>query len=294
MGKRKVFTKTDLSVPQIEHSIDTEGGVLILPEVIPPRNTVVSFGRNSSSLRNRDFGRWYGFGIDAITYACQRQVERFIAGQDGSLSVSSVVAYCNTGLPRFLDYCILQSAALERVLTLNDLNRGLIDGFLSHIRGMGWSTAHQKNSYTHTKAVLLALGQRGIFPLVTSGDQATFPRNPFPNSNRKYKGETALSKRERQELVVALRKAIRPIWAEDTPITSELMTHALLVVALHTGRNTTPLVEMGRNCLCPHPKDDRAFLVLWKRRGYNSSKVALRANTKTERLIEAMPRDGLK
>lgn len=289
MGKRKVFTKTDISVPQVEHSIDTEGNVVILPEAIPPANTVVSFGRNSSNYRSFDFARWYGSGIDAITYSCQRQIERFLVGQEGTLSVATVVGYCTGGLTKFLDFCVLQAMALEHELTLNDLSRSLIDGYLRHLSGQNLSSNGQKNYYTQLKAVLLALGQRGIIPLVVSGDNATFPRNPFPNSNRKAKGETALSKRERQEFTAALRQAIKPIWIEDSPITSDLLAYALLVVALHTGRNTTPLLEMGRNCLRPHPKDDTVFLVLWKRRGYNSSKVAIRAESKAERVLEAMP-----
>ncbi|PYD17835.1 hypothetical protein [Pseudomonas syringae] len=83
MGKRKVFTKTDLTVPQVEHNIDPVGNVVILPDVIPPKTTVVEFARNSKGIRRFDFARWYGTGIDAITYACQRQIERFLAGQEG-------------------------------------------------------------------------------------------------------------------------------------------------------------------------------------------------------------------
>lgn len=289
MGKRKVFTKTDISVPQVEHDIDTEGNVVILPEAIPPANTVVSFGRSASGKRTFDFARWYGSGIDLITYACQRQIERFLAGQEGTLSVSTVVSYCSNGLVPFLDFCALHAMAFGRELTLNDVNRSLIDGFLGHLSGQALSTVGQKSYYSPAKAVLLALGKRGIFPLVTSGDDASFPRNPFPNSNRKVKGETALSKRERQEFAAALRQAIKPILIDDTPPTSDLLMYALMVVALHTGRNTTPLLEMDRNCLRPHPKEDCVFLVLWKRRGYNTSKVALRAESKAERVLEAMP-----
>lgn len=289
MGKRKVFTKTDLSVPQVEHNIDTAGNVVIFSEAIPPKTTVVTFERNTTTIRNFDFARWYGVGIDAITYACQRQIERFLAGQEGAPSVASVVSYCTSGIKPFLDYCVLQALAFERESTLNDLSRSLIDGYLSHLSGQGTATIAQKNYYSKTKAVLVALGQRGLFPLITSGDTATFPRNPFPNSNRKIKGETALSKRERQEFAAALRQAIKPIWIDGSLITGDLLAYALLVVALHTGRNATPLLEMGRNCLRPHPKDDTVFLVLWKRRGYNTSKVALRAETKAERVLEAMP-----
>lgn len=289
MGKRKVFTKTDLSVPQVEHSIDTAGNVVVLPEAIPPLNTAIKFVRNSTTIRSFDFARWYGAGIDAVTYACQRQIERFLAGQDRAVTVTTAAHYCTTGLRPFLDYCLLRAAAFERDLVLADVNRDLLDGYLRHLTGLGLATISQKNYYTKTKAVLIALGRRGLFPLVPSGDTATCPRNPFPNSNRKVKGETALSKRERQAFTTALHKAIRPIWSDNTLVTSNLLVSALLIVALHTGRNTTPLLEMGRDCLRPHPKDNTVFLVLWKRRGYNTSKVPLRAESDAERLLEYTP-----
>ncbi len=93
MGKRKIFTKTDISVPQVEHDINNEGNVVVLLEAISSAGTVVSFGRNATTSRKFDFARWYGSGIDAITYACQRQIERFLAGQEGTLSVNTVVGY---------------------------------------------------------------------------------------------------------------------------------------------------------------------------------------------------------
>lgn len=289
MGKRKVFTKTDLSVPQVEHSHDAAGNVVILPEAIPPMNITVEFGRNPSNSRSFDFARWYGAGIDPITYACQRQIERFLAGQDGAVEVSTVASYCQDGLRQFLDCCVLRAAAFGRDLGLSDVNRDLLDGYLGHLAGMGVVTGTQKNRYSKTKSVLLPLGKRGLIPLVVSGDAATFPRNPFPNSKRKIKGETALSKRERQAFTAALRQAIKPIWSDDAPVTGDLLVFALLVVALHTGRNTTPLLEMSRDCLRPHPKDNTVFLVLWKRRGYNTNKVALRAESEAELVLESTP-----
>lgn len=289
MGKRKVFTKTDLSVPQVEHCHNAAGNVVILPEVIPPTNTTIEFGRNSINARRFKFGRWYGVGIDHVTYACQRQIERFLAGQDQAASVTTIISYCNTGLCNFLDYCVLRGMAFSRNLALSDLHRDLIDGYLAHLAGRGWVTNTQKSVYSKTKPVLLALGRRGLIALIDSGNAATFPRNPFPNSNLKGKGETALSKRERQAFKIALRQALKPIWDDDAPVTKELLVFALLVIALHTGRNTTPLLEMGRDCLRPHPKDNAVFLVLWKRRGYNTSKVALRSDSNANRLLESTP-----
>lgn len=289
MGNRKEFSKTDLSIPQVGYRHVAAGNAVIMTDVIPPAKTAVEFGRNTSGIRRYDFSRWYGASIDQITYAGQRQVERFLAGQEGAVAVSTVVSYCKSGLRYFLEYCVLRAASFGHDLVLADVNRDLIDGYLGYLAGLGVETTAQKTFYTHTKPVLLALGRRGLIPLVASGDAATFPKNPFPNSNRKVKGETALSKRERQVFSAALRAAIKPMWANDAPLTGELLGIALLIVALHTGRNTTPLLEMDRDCLRPHPKDDTVFLVLWKRRGYNSSKVALRAESDSERLLESTP-----
>lgn len=283
MAKRKQFTKTDLCVPLVEYSRDVAGVVVIRP------STRVEFGRNATRWRSFDFSHWYGAGVDPITFACQRQIERFLAGQDGAIEATSVTSYCYGGLGDFLDYCALRAAALERELSLADVDRGLIDDYLGHLAGQSLAYISQKNFYTHTKAVLLALGRRGLITLVDAGDAATFPRNPFPNSNRKGKGETALSKRERQAFTVALRQALKPLWADETLVTGELLAYALLTVALYTGRNSAPLLEMGRDCLRAHPKDDTVFLTLWKRRGCNTSKVALRIEAGGGRRLESMP-----
>ncbi|WP_394304545.1 hypothetical protein [Pseudomonas danubii] len=289
MGKRKIFAKTDLGVPQIEHTHDAVGNVVILPEAIPPTNTMIKFRRNSSTSRSFDFARWYGVGIDPFTYACQRQIERYLAGQDGAVEIITVISYCTNGLRHFFDFCVLRAKALGLDLSLSDINRDLIDGYLKHLKGSGVATTSQKSRYSKTKAVLHSLGQRGLIHLVASGDAATFPRNPFPNINRKAKGETALSKRERQAFSTALRQAIKPIWTDDPPVTSELLSYALLIVALHTGRNTTSLLEMSRDCLRPHPKDNTVFLTLWKRRGHNTNKVVLRAESDAKRRLESTP-----
>lgn len=289
MGKRKVYVRTDLSVPQVKHSLDQQGHVTVLPETIPPARTLVAFGRNTTTTRNFDFSPWYGTGIDQITYACQRQIERFLVWEDATVEVSTVVNYCQAGLRYFLDYLVLRATALGYELTLADIDRELIDGYLGHMAGQGMATTSQKRSYDCTKSVLQAVGQRGLITLIIAGDLATFPRNPFPNSNRKTKGETPLPKAQRQSFAAAVKQAVMPIWRDDVSLTGELLTYALLIVALHTGRNTTPLLEMGRDCLRAHPKDNSTFLILWKRRGHNTSKVVLRGESTNERLLESTP-----
>lgn len=289
MGKRKAYGRIDLSAPQVEHNFEKQEHVVVLPEEIPPARTLVTFGRNATSNRNFDFAPWYGAGIDPITIACQRQIERFLAGQDSTVEASTVGGYCLRGIRHFLEYLMLRPTVLGYGLSLADIDRDLIDDYLAYLAGQGWSISSQKSVFDNTKSVLLALGQRGLITMVLAGDAATFPYNPFPNSNRKKMGESPLPKAQRQAFTAAIKQAVMPIWQDDIPLTSELLSYALLIVALHTGRNTTPLLEMGRDCLHAHPKDDSTFLILWKRRGHNTSKVILRGTSKNERILEFTP-----
>lgn len=193
MGKRKVFPTVDLAVPKVEHTRNQADRVVIHLDVIPPAEKVVRFPTegNASPRRFYDFSRWYGAGIDAITYACQRQIERFLATHDGDLSVATVVGYCENGLRSFLDYLLIHSAAARRELVLGDINRDIVDGFLRFLEDDDrLATTSKKKRYDKVKAVLVAIGRRGLLRIVDGADEDsnTFPRNPFPNSNATYKG----------------------------------------------------------------------------------------------------------
>lgn len=281
MGKRKVFVRTDLAHAQAEVPEDVE-----LSQG-RPLNTLVHFGRSPSSRRSFDFARWYGLGIDAIVLACQQQVERFLDGRDGDIEVSTVVAYCSEGLRYFLDYMATCSATAGHALALADVTRDTVDGYLRFLRDSGWSQGTQHLRYSLVKSVLLALGRRGVFELVVTGDAATFPSNPLPDSHRHSKGEDPLPRVQRQAFAFAVRTAAMPLLTEDAEPSGTLLAYALLIVALHTGRNTTPLLEMPVDCLRNHPKKDTSFLVLYKRRGHTTYKVALRSARSHDRVAES-------
>lgn len=289
MGKRKIFFKTDLSTPQVEYERDAEGRISIPAAAIPPARTVVEFGRSFSKIRTFDFAPWYGVGIDSIAYACQRQIERFLDKQDSDVQVTTVIGYCTQGLTSFFKHLVLLGAAMRRPLDLADITRHTVDGYLLYLRDQGSAADSQRTAYSYAKSVLKALGQRGLVALIDRGADATFPRNPFPGSMRDGKGERPLSFREKKAFAVALRDAVRPLLENDGEPSATLAGYALLVVALHTGRNTNPLLEMPIDCLRAHPKEGIEFLVVYKRRGYTSSKVALRKSSTVQRVVEFTP-----
>jgi len=288
-GKRKVHTKTDLTVPKVEHRQEAGDRVILTPERMPPAVTIIDFGHNASNYRTHNFAPYYGIGIDEITYACQRQIERFLAKQDGELEATTIVSIARRGIRSFFGYLALRATALGRPQKLSDINRELIDGYLCHLAATNLSKGTQRRLYGDVKTTLKALSQRGLICVKDVGEDRTFPKNPFPNSARQTNGEKPLSRRERQAFTAAVKTTVMPLFQYDVEVTGALLAYALLVVALHTGRNTTPLIEMVPDCLRPHPRENTQFLVLWKRRGHNASTVVLQSEPTDNLAIESMP-----
>jgi len=289
MGKRKLYIRTQANLEKLDISEESYQAEIFDTRFIPPDIKYVECGINTTPSRKLDFSPWYGVGIDSITYACQNQIERFLALQDNFIEVATIVNYYRNGLTKFLDFLLVQKKLSNHDLELSDINRSLIDGFIAHLASKTVSKSYQRGIYVSLKGVLIALGQRGIITLIPAGDEATFPPNPFPHHNRKVRGETALPKAQRQAFTSAVKHAVLPIWDADEPLTCELLCYALLITALHTGCNTTALFEMDRDCFRSHPKENTKFLVLWKRRGHNTNKVALRGNPEDKKAMESTP-----
>lgn len=275
--KRKFFPKTDLSLPVVSHQVTEQHGLVLLDK-IPPDRRYVTFPAGFKR-KEYDFSRWYDVGIDAITFACQRQIERFLAKQDAEVTTATVFGYCDTGLKYFLSYLTLMSATTGQALKLASITRQLIDGFITSFDGEKISDITKKNRYTAIKSVLMALCQRGLIPWVRSGDSTTFPKNPFPYAHKTVSGESPLSTAERNAVNRALKTAIRPYFNEEVEPTSAMHGYALLSIALHAGSNTTSLLQMPPDCLFPHPKPNAALLVLYKARAHSDVSVVIRDST---------------
>ena len=277
MGRKKNFPKADLTVPTAVIRKTESGGIEISKELISQAQTVVRFPAegNATDRRSFDFSPWYGVGVDQITYAFQNQVERFLLTGDGDLSIATIAGYCGNGAKLFLDYCVLTAGALGRDLVLPDIGRPLVDGYLFHLRQSTIKTTTQRHKYTCLKAILVGLAESKVI-VILNGEEGTFPPNPFPNIGRKQQGEKPLDQRERKTFAAALKTAVMPIFHDGAEPTADLLTYAILAIALRTGRNTTPLLELPVDCLRPHPKKNMRILVCFKRRGATTHKVALR------------------
>lgn len=262
--------------------------VSIVDQMIPsnPANTVVSFPESASSIRTADFGPFYGQGYDDITAACHRTLEKLVAESvkttGKSLSLTTIVGYWNSGFRYFAPFLSLLHAASEECLTMADLNADTIKQFLQYLRNEPIEYGAQKNYFTATKSLLRACHRFGFWP---EADMTTvWPRNPFPNLNKRTKSQKALTKNEKRLLIKALRIEMERIVAHSEPLTNYDLTVCVLSIALSTGMNVTPILELVADCVQPHPlKANLRLLVSFKRRGRSTHVVALR---KSEEVAE--------
>lgn len=262
---------------------DTRANPFDQPLPSKPANTVVAFPESASSHRTADFGPFYGQGYDDITTSCQRTIEILVAesvktkGQ--SLAISTVASYWIRGFRYFAPFlALLHSASGER-LTMADLNPDSIKQFLQYLRNEPVGYGTQKTIFAFTKSLLTACHRFGFWPEVDI--KRVWPDNPFPNSNKRPKCQKALTKNEKRFLIKALRRDIERIVAHSGPLDSYHLTVCVLSIALSTGMNPTPILELAADCVQPHPlKSNLRLLVSFKRRGNATQVVALRQSQK--------------
>tara|TARA_R110002072_G_scaffold189948_2_gene347005 strand:- start:10009 stop:11607 length:1599 start_codon:yes stop_codon:yes gene_type:complete len=271
---RKTFVKTDVPEEITGEVGNTEWDLSV------PANTVVNVGYNF------DFGPWYHKGIDEIVSACQQQISHWVITRDGDYSVKTLNSCCYNGINHFLDFMVVLRNTLESDITFNNFNKNTNELFIQYLGQSDTDRTTQYNRYTHSKIVLRGLLQRNIIK-----QPNIFPKNPFPNANRRKKGALPLSSKERNELSSALRKELKQLASDnDDPLDGFVLTCCLLAIALRTGRNTSPLLEMKTDCLRDHPlKENRKLLVVFKRRGGKSHVVSLRTPEEIETITTILP-----
>ena len=238
-------------------------GNVISVQSIPRKESVVVFPRNPSSSRSWDFKAYYGMGFDDITWHCQCVIERKL-----EIKKNTVVTIYNqcASLKYFFNFCIYWASVTDRDLSLLDITPTLINefiGYLDRLAGLSYPAQHE--IYSQIKSVLVAMSRVRLLP----AKEILFPRNPYPGSNARKKGQKGLSDCERKNLVWALKVDLVDIFAERfAGAASEALTICLFAICLRIGRNSTPMLELSRAPLKPHPfKKNRRLIVTYKRRG---------------------------
>lgn len=235
-----------------------------------------------------DLSAWLARGLDEWVLTCAAQLQAFVDNK--AVSISSVAAF-GKALRYFFEYLRGSRGIAGAALNPAVLRPSHLTAFVA------WLAAHprlakvsQRNVYTHVKSVLVALQERGEI-----GDhEHLFPRNPFAEASRSATGSAPLSLAERSRLADALRHDIIALHTGGFKASdSQALTVYALALAMRTGLNTTPLLELGRDCLEPHPFLPRMRLMrAYKRRGNATHVKTLRYQRDVSRPA-ALPLDGV-
>jgi hypothetical protein len=220
---------------------------------IPPRVTLVQFPWTSGGMVRRfDFGPFYDRGCDQVIAYCQRAIEWRLAA--GVHRVSTIGNACQVALRRFFQFCSETAVEVRSTIKLHDIDKRFIERFIHWQAQRADSTyLSQYSVYSDVKFVLRTLCAKGYLPPVRD----LFPVNPYPHAERSVKGAMPLSESERGPLCMALKTDVAKVFREAGSLNeTDQLVVLLLAICLRTGRNPTPMFDLTRSALEPHPLKD--------------------------------------
>ncbi|WP_279144019.1 hypothetical protein [Photobacterium phosphoreum] len=257
-------------------------------DFVRPINPVVNYpnlGSKGGRGFNFDFTSYYGKGYDDITNRVYYTAKALLKNTD-AFTEQTQRAFLHIGFAYFAEYLELFRCSTGENLTQADITPELIEQYLLHLKGSELGFTTQKTIYTKLKSLLSRMREKGYWSAV--GDinlnSDFFPKNPFPKSNKRGGGgQKPLTEHEKRQVVVALKQAIKPIYNKTEPLSGYELTVCLLAVAIQTGINTSPLLNMTTEALSDHPlKDNRKLLTVFKKRGNATQLHNLRKSEQLE------------
>ena len=276
MARAKDYkSKTPAITIDLAADSDASGAIVALPP--NPRN------HNIIDLRP-----WLGHGFDDWVWAAATVLKARL--HSGNYSVASIVSFAANGMKVFLPYLTGNQGGIvpsrPSDMTATDVVRYIAWLRLKYPNG---STA--KNYYSAFKSVLVGLMDYGF---IDQSHDVLLPANPFPMNGATTRGETPLSQSEMERLAAALKLDLIAIHHGGfSGLDSEALVVLMLIVGMRSGINTTPLLEMKRDCLGPHPFMPNLMLVrTFKRRGKGAQLTSLR-QTHIHDLAASIPMDGV-
>ncbi|MGY2257699.1 hypothetical protein [Pseudomonas sp. SDO55104_S430] len=248
----------------------------------------IELPRNPRGYRQIDHSQYLGLGFDAWAIQSINVIRVLLQG--GNFSASTLIGYSAKGLRFFLDFLSCGAIKLPP-RTPSNLTRRDMECFISWLKLKYPSRSTAKNYYTTFKSLVIALADYGF---IESDTNKLLPPNPFPNNSQSTKDADPLSMGEMQRLLVALKSDIVAIHKGTfTGNGAEAMSVMLLITAARSGINTTPLLEMTRDALKPHPFVPNLRLInTIKRRGKGAQSKTIRQTNLMDE-FNAIPLDGV-
>lgn len=253
-----------------------------------PTDALVELPPNPRNQNLIDLRPWLGRGFDDWVWAATTVLKaRF---RSGHYSVATIVSFASNGIKVFLPY-LTESQVGPMPARPSDMGPGDVARYIAWLRLKYPNGSTAKNYYSAFKSVVVGLMDYGF---IDQQLETLLPANPFPMNGAVTRGETALNQTEMQRLATALKADLIAIHhGRFAGLESEAIFVLMLIIGMRSGINVTPLLEMKRDCLVPHPFMPNLMLVrTFKRRGKGAQSTSLR-QTHIHDLAAAIPMDGV-
>ena len=235
-----------------------------------------------------DLRPWLGRGFDDWIWAVTTVLKARL--HSGNYSVATIVSFAANGIKVFLPY--LTGSHVDTMPSRPaDMGHGDVARYITWLRLKYPNGSTAKNYYSAFKSVVIGLMDYGF---IDQTPEVLLPANPFPMNAKVTRGETSLSQAEMQKLATALKVDLIAIHhGRFVGLESEAIVALMLIIGMRSGINTTPLLEMKRDCLGPHPFMPNLMLVkTFKRRGKGAQSTSLRQTHVHDRAA-TIPMDGV-
>jgi hypothetical protein len=251
-------------------------------------NALVALPPNPRNQNLIDLRPWLGRGFDDWVWAATTVLKARL--HSGHYSVATIVSFASNGIKVFLPY-LTENHVGTMPLRPSDMGPADISRYVAWLRLKYPNGSTAKNYYSAFKSVVVGLMDYGF---IDQPHETLLPANPFPKNGTVTRGETSLSQAEMQKLATALKADLIAIHhGRFTGLESEATVALMLIVGMRTGINITPILEMKRDCLGPHPFMPNLMLVrTFKRRGKGAQSTSLR-QTHIHDLAATIPMDGV-
>lgn len=251
-------------------------------------NICIDLPKNPRNHKKLDHEKYLGLGFDAWAIQSLHVIRVLLHG--GNFSVATLIGYSSNGLRYFLTF--LAGRAVESPpATPNNLTKRHLERFVSWLKLKYPNGSTAKNYYTSFKSLVIVMADYGF----VEGDlDDLLPPNPFPNNAKVTKDADPLTIGEMQRLLGALKTDLVAIH-KGTFLGNgaEAMTVMLIITAARSGINTTPLLEMKRDALQPHPfLPSLRLITTIKRRGKGAQSKTIRQTNLLDE-YSAIPLDGV-
>lgn len=251
-------------------------------------NIRIDLPRNPRNHRQIDHSQYLGAGFDAWAIQSIYVIRALLQG--GNFSVSTLIGYSVNGLGFFIAF-LLGNALDSPPATPNNLDKRHLERFVSWLKLKYPNGSTAKNYYTSFKSLAIVLGEYGF---IEADLKDVLPPNPFPNNAKNTNDADPFSMGEMQRLLSALKSDLIAIHKGNfVGNGAEAMSVLLFITAARSGINTTPLLEMGRDALVPHPFVPNLRLInTIKRRGKGAQSKTIRQTNLFDE-YNTIPLDGV-